>query len=281
MSASLTAQARAAEWYADRMGWAVFPLHSIGPEGCSCPKGWNCESAGKHPRTLNGLNDASTVLGTVARWWRTWPDANVGTVTGIVSGFVVLDVDLKDGRDGQLALELLEKEHGQLPETVESVTGSGGRHLFFQHPATTEIKNRTAIRPGLDVRGDGGYVVVPPSVHASGRTYQYEASSGPRDVEIAEPPKWLLELIQTPHGDGAKRAEPVGDTILVGARNASLTSLAGTMRRRGLAAEEMLPTLQAVNERRCAPPLPPASLERICRSVERYVPAAPIGGGLR
>ncbi len=142
-----------------RRGWAVFPLHTPDSSGtCSCKKGAKCGDSGKHPRTKNGLNDASADPAQVARWWSRWPEANIGIVCGAVSGLVVIDVD---GPDGEESLEALAAELGPLPETVEALTGEG-RHLYFNHPGV-EIRPSTGeIGPALDVRGDGGYVVGPP-----------------------------------------------------------------------------------------------------------------------
>ena len=95
MSNDLTRLARAAEWYAEKKGWQVFPLHTITADGCSC-RNKECDRQGKHPRTEHGLHDASTDIGDIARWWRTWPDANIGIRTGSASGLVVLDVDVKE-----------------------------------------------------------------------------------------------------------------------------------------------------------------------------------------
>ena len=271
MSNDLTRLARAAEWYAEKKGWQVFPLHTITADGCSC-RNKECDRQGKHPRTEHGLHDASTDIVDIARWWRTWPDANIGIRTGSASGLVVLDVDVKDDRDGAQALETLEEEHGKLPDTVEAITGSGGRHLLFRHPGDREIKNRNDMLPGLDVRADGGYIVAAPSLHLSGRAYEYEASSGPRDIEVAALPEWLLkEIVGTNgNGHGNARAEPVPIVIAKGGRNATLASLAGTMRRRSATEAEILAFLEVANRDRCSPPLPDTEVSKIAWSVSRY-----------
>ena len=98
-------------------------------------------------------------------WFRRWPDANVAIVTGAVSGLVVIDIDPKHG--GEQSLTELEREHGPLPKTVEAITGGGGHHLYFAHPGG-EVRNKVGLAPGIDLRGDGGYIVAPPSLHASG-----------------------------------------------------------------------------------------------------------------
>jgi hypothetical protein len=126
----------------------------------------------------------------VRRWWRRWPRANLGVVTGAVSGLVVLDVDPRHG--GGYSLAICEQLHGPLAHTVESLTGGGGQHLYFTHPGTA-VPCRP-IAPGLDVKGDGGLVVCPPSLHVSGRRYVWETRCAPDEIAVAEAPGWLLAM---------------------------------------------------------------------------------------
>lgn len=125
---------------------------------------------------------------TLHEWFRRSPDYNVGIVTGTLSGLVVVDVDPRHG--GNESLRKLEREHGSLPKTMESITGGGGRHLYFSHPGG-EVHNRTNIEPGIDLRGDGGCIVTPPSVHPSGKRYRWKKGHAPGEVEIARLPDWL------------------------------------------------------------------------------------------
>ncbi|MDP8974102.1 MAG: bifunctional DNA primase/polymerase [Actinomycetota bacterium] len=145
-----------------------------------------CEPGGKRPLTYNGFFDATTDIGRVKDWWDRWPDANVGVPTGKGSGLLVLDVDPRDG--GPESLAALERENGPLPETARARTGGGGVHVFFRYPAEKEVRNSAGwLGPGLDVRGEGGYVVVPPS-----RTQgDYGWIDRSRPVEAA----WLIERL--------------------------------------------------------------------------------------
>ena len=153
--------------YASR-GLSVLPLHSVNGEGCSCGDS-ECRTPAKHPRTPHGLKDATTDEETIRLWFRTYPAANLGLATGAVSGLWVLDVD---GDVGEKTLAKLQEEYEPLPRTIQQATGRG-RHLFFRYPGR-QIANRAgSIGPGLDVRGDGGYVVVAPSTHVSGATYEW------------------------------------------------------------------------------------------------------------
>jgi hypothetical protein len=267
-----TALLESALHYACR-GWPVFPLHSVEADHCSCRRD-SCRNAGKHPRTEHGLLDATTDLERIRSWWTAWPDANVGIPTGAAT-FVVLDVDPEKG--GTDSLAALVAQHGQLPATVEAATGGGGRHLCFQHPGGHLPNSASTLGPGLDTRGDGGYIVAAPSRHRSGRWYEWELSSHPDEVPLAPLPDWILtRLTASSNRNGAgPHAEPVDESIPEGARNATLASLAGTMRRRGMTAEEILDALRSVNQRRCVPPLGDDELQQIAASIGRYAPAEP------
>ena len=172
---------KAAQEYARRFGWAVFPCHSIKDGKCTCGKK-DCGSPGKHPRTRNGVKDASTDENQIESWWTQWPDANVAIAGGAVSGgLVILDIDPDHG--GADSFDELVDEHGQLPDTPEVLTGGGGRHLYFH--SEKKIPNLVGVLPGLDLRGDGGYVIAPRSTHISGRQYEWEAESRPDAIKPA------------------------------------------------------------------------------------------------
>jgi hypothetical protein len=125
---------------------------------------------------------------TLHDWFSRSPDYNVAVVTGSLSGLVVLDVDPRHG--GKESLVRLEREHGRLPKTVEAVTGGGGRHLYFSHPGG-EVRNRANIEPGIDLRGDGGCIVAPPSIHPSGKPYRWKKGRAPGELKLACLPDWL------------------------------------------------------------------------------------------
>lgn len=153
----------------------------------------------KIPILANWPQAATTDKKTIADWWTDYPDANIGCLTGRDSGIFVIDVDRHGDTDGQISLDDLEAQFGKLPDTVEQITGGGGRQIFFRYPAGATITNKTgsgAIAPGLEIKGDGGQVVLPPSIHPqTGRQYEWEASSHPADVEIVEAPEWLINII--------------------------------------------------------------------------------------
>lgn len=178
-----------------RRGWPVFPCHHPhSTSGCSCEDD-RCTSPGKHPRTRRGHLDASTHRSVIERWWSRWPQANVAIRTGGRGrggpGLLVVDVDPPHG--GESSLQQLVSEHRPLPVTRTAFTGGGGRHLYFTHPGGTVRNSAGALGPGLDVRGDGGYVIAPPSVHRSGAAYRW----GPVR-SLAPPPGWLVEMLALP-----------------------------------------------------------------------------------
>jgi putative DNA primase/helicase len=276
-------------------GWPVFPVHT--PTGdlakpCSCrrvtcpqigkhPCHKNtckyrgkhqchqsvCDSVGKHPRTTNGVHDASTDEAKIRQWWATWEDANIGVAPGKEACFFVLDVDPRNG--GDEALAALEHKHGRLPRTRTADTGGNGIHFLFKYP-TFPVKNYTGeLGPGLDIKSDGGSIVVAPSIHVSGKRYRWRNCA-----PIAGAPEWFLQLLR----EAARKSftigqGQIGETIPEGRRNVTLTSLAGTMRRRGLDAVEIEPSLLVVNERRCDPPLPEDEVRKVAAGVCRYEPA--------
>jgi putative DNA primase/helicase len=213
------------------------------------------------------VHDASTDEAKIRRWWETWEDANIGVATGKEAGFFALDVDPRKG--GAEALASLEVKYGKLPETRTADTGGGGVHHLFRYPGFA-VKNSTgALGPGLDIKGEGGAIVVAPSLHAGGNRYRWR-----NDAPIANAPEWFLRLLREARKSRANGSPGVGATIPEGYRNDTLTSLAGTMRRRGMGAEEIEAALLVTNNKRCDPPLAEDEVRKIASSVCRYKPAA-------
>lgn len=147
-------------------GWHVLPLHSIHEGKCTC--GQPCPHPGKHPRLPNGHKDASSDPAVVSEWWTRWPDANIG-VSLEPSNLIVLDIDVKRGAPGLSSLEAIDDE---IPETLTAETGSGGYHDFFVRPPDVRPARKIGFKPGIDLLGKG-YVVVSPSLHESGRRYEW------------------------------------------------------------------------------------------------------------
>ena len=174
---SITWKSRALKYAA--LGLHVHPLHTIVDGHCSCDAGSNCKHPGKHPRTHNGVKDATTDRKTIKAWWNSWPDANIGIATGRVSDIFVLDVD---GDAGKASLKELEAKHGSVPKTVTVKTGRG-RHLYFRRDGTRVGNSVGKLGEGIDVRGDGGYIVAAGSVHVSGADYRFADRRGLDEIE--------------------------------------------------------------------------------------------------
>lgn len=200
----------------------------------------------------------------IRRWWREDAQRNVAIVTGPISGLLVLDVDGPEGRESLRGLHL--------PATITATTGRGA-HYYFRHPGG-RVPNAVHILPGVDLRADGGYAVAPPSVHPSGRRYEWVPGLAPDDVELAPCPDWLLERLRPQARQGLSRTpEDWRRLVLEGAaegrRNNTVAALAGHLLRRGVDPWVVLGLLLGWNESRCRPPLPSAEVARTVDSVAR------------
>lgn len=230
-------------------GWLVFP----------------CVAGDKFPATHNGLLDACRDVERISRYWRAAPESNVAIRTGAQSGIVVLDVD--DVKGGLESLHQLEQRYSKLPETASIVTPRGGSHLYFRHPGF-EVKNTQGVPgPGLDIRGDGGYVLAPPSLVGQ-RPYQLDT-----EAEIAEMPAWLSQGLRTYQKRVGGKVDPAVwekmlQGIAEGGRNDSLTRLAGYLWSHNHPPGVVLGMIQTINRERCSPPLPDRDVHRIVESVQ-------------
>lgn len=159
---------------------------------CGCYKREECRTPGKHPQIKDWREIASSDPVLVAQWWRAWPRANVGLVTGGLARLVAIDID---GQIGRESLAALEQVHGPLPETLRQTTGreGGGEHFLFIVDDDFEmdkIRNRTKMAPGIDVRAEGGLIVAAPSIHPTGAQYTWRDAS----VPVASMPAWLIKI---------------------------------------------------------------------------------------
>jgi hypothetical protein len=204
----------------------------------------------------------------IAEWFRRWPAANIGIVTGEISNLIVLDVDPKHG--GDAALERLERKYGPLSATVEAATGGGGRHLYFAHPGGL-IRNRAGLAQGIDLRGDGGYIVAPPSIHPSGRLYEWVPGRTPDEIPLAPLPRWLMAPIQGPRIGRSLSdwRQLVRAGVTEGRRNSSVASLTGHLLWHGVDPDVALELLLAWNRMRCRPPLEDAEVAQVVASIAK------------
>lgn len=251
---------RAALWYVEN-GFAVFPL----------------APGSKRPVTQHGVNDWTDNPDNVRSWWASHPDHNVGLACGTPSGgLLVLDFDVDElaDKDGAATLREWERAHGELPATAVSVTGGGGMHYLYR-------TDRTNIRPsanaelGVDVRSDGSYIVAPPSVHSSGRRYEWQDPPWESPIATADGAVYdFLDHVQRNGGSDEGR-RPGGrfrlpDRIGEGGRDDTLFRYASHLRALGRSDEEILTSVAGANATRCDPPLPAPDVERIARSACRY-----------
>jgi putative DNA primase/helicase len=224
----------------------------------------------KQPLTPNGFHDATTDLAIIRLWWQRWPGADVATPTGQASGRIILDLDNRTGEhEGRRSLTALEAEYGELPDTPEVITPSGGAHIVFKAPPGVRIPcSAGKLGTGIDVRGDGGYVLIPGSAG-----YQWEAAHHPNDIPLADVPDWLLQRILPRGGNGTPSRTSGPDeleTIPQGRRNSTMTSHAGRLRSLGYSEAEIVGMLAVLNESRCTPPLDTDEIGRIARSAARW-----------
>lgn len=240
------------------LGWHVFPV----------------SHRDKRPLSAHGFHDATTDLAQIDRWWGDGSQAGIGIATGPVSGLVVVDIDPRNG--GDEALAALEAQFAAFPATIESATGGGGRHIFFMHPAPGDFAAIPSAKPwpGIDIKSTGGYVVAPYSTHPNGLKYHWKADCDPLDLQLAPIPQWLTEHLtkHPPRNAPQEPSEASERTFSEGERNDALASLAGTMRRRGMAPASILSALLEENKSRCLPPLSESEVATIAASVGRYTP---------
>jgi hypothetical protein len=219
-----------AEFYHDA-GFSVIPL----------------QARGKQPLIpWQEYQNKQATLEEIHEWFNQWKDANIGIITGRISNIIVLDIDGEEGWN------TIKENNLQIPPTWKVQTGKGA-HFYFKHPGG-EITNFVRRLPGIDLRGDGGYVVAPPSIHPSGRMYQWDNEL---KGEPAEPPEWLMQLLQQKE-ENIRRLEPEEwhKEVHEGERNNALTRRAGSLLARGLSEEETFSILLAWNKEYCKPPLP-------------------------
>ncbi len=238
-----------------RMGLAVFPIK---------PKS-------KHPLTAHGFNDASKDTQTIERWWDRWPSANIGIATGQVSGGLVvidLDVDEDRGIDGRVTLREWEARNGRLPgDTWLAITGRGGYHYFYK--TKDLVKNRAGLYEGIDIRGDGGYIVAPPSIHPNGHCYEWEQD--PLLYPLAEADEAVCGFLSPVPENWTSQPFTMLDQIPAGQRTDAMVKLLCSQQAKGLSDDAIKAAVRAENETKCVPPLTDQELEKeVFPALKRY-----------
>jgi len=234
--------------YAAR-GWHVIPL----------------EPSGKKPITKNGSKDATTSESQIQKWWAQWPTANIGLATGHC--FFVVDID------GPLGAQWA--EDNDLPQTLTART-SRGCHLYYSLPADFTVANSTGtLSEGVDVRGIGGYVVAPPSVHESGFVYHWEDEDYGFDISPASP--YLLDLLRPRESSSHAEKFSLPAVIGEGRRDDTLYKFACSLRAKTLMVEPEIRAQLAIANERCNPPLSSKDLDRIAASACKHPPGPSTG----
>lgn len=243
------------------LGVRVFPVWGVTAGRCHCgkfPCGENNKHAGKHPITRHGFKDASSDPEIIREWWSQHPAANIGAATGAVSGIVVLDAD---GPKGLASLKALDT-----PATTPFTKTGRGYQQFFAHPGPSfTIGNRAGLAPGLDVRGDGGYCILPPSRHALNVDYAWLTPL--HRMALAPLPEPLRALLVAPAGGEKKLRYRNVLEIPEGQRNDTLYRLGRSLVAKGITRAAIVAALLEENRARCRPPLPGADVRAIADHV--------------
>lgn len=260
-TSNLSNLGKAAVWYCEN-GFDIIPIAEMGKEPFT--------QVVKH-----GLRDSFNNPDDARKVWTRWPNLNIAIVCGAVSGnLVVLDFDEDDEKDvhGFDTLSDWEDEYGELPRTVTAVTGRGGMHYLYRtdrpiHPSVNHDK-------GVDVRGDGSYIVAPPSIHPNGTAYRWNAGEAPWEIEVAEADDNVLAFIEDiQRNGGVAQVEPeyerfvLPDLIKRGERNDVLYRYGCSLRSRGQSDEAIRALLRTTNTERCIPPFDDAEVLKIVRQV--------------
>ena len=241
--------------------FSVIPVHTIRDGRCSCGN-IDCDRPGKHPR----VNWKEYMLVAASKdqiriWWKQWPYANIGIVTGRVSNLAVVDVD---GPEGE---ESLKEAKIRLPVTPTVQTGGGGRHLYYQF--SERAKTGVGILTKVDIRAEGGYIVAPPSNHRSGNVYRWADGLSLESVELARFPDDLLEPETKSRKLDSEKHDKVNwsGRLEEGERNSELTKRAGSLLGKGYTRGDALEIILSLNETKCNPPLPAKEVQRIVNSI--------------
>ena len=234
--------------YATKYKWAVFPV----------------SQQTKKPLTPHGCKDAKKDPGAIRAWWKRYPDASIGIATGSASNLLVIDEDVDEdkGLNGVHEMQLWESDNGELPETVRAITGRGGAHLYF-HYVGKDLGNRAGVIEGVDVRGEGGYIIAPPSIHPNGTQYEWECD--PEETELSDiddTVKKLLALTKKTPGQKFKLPKRIES----GQRNATLYRFACSLQAQGLTDEAITAAVMAENDVRCTEPLSEEEVNQIIGS---------------
>lgn len=254
-----------------QLGLEVFLVHYANNGRCSCQKE-SCQHIAKHPMTQNGFKDATTDENQINEWWTKYPQANIGIRTGQASDLFVLDIDERNG--GMESFENLIIQVPGLLNLEPVITGGNGLHYYFSLQKgwpTEKCVNGIKGFHGIDFKGEGGYVVAPPSIHQSSNPYSFSD-----EVKTLQRPHLPSELLPILHGAKNQTGghQDLSAKIPEGKRNPTLFQLAQTWHYQSDNADKILNQLRSENQRRCVPPLADPELQEITKNVKKYSSAS-------
>lgn len=223
--------------YATKYKWAVFPV----------------SQKTKKPLTPHGCKDAKKDPGAIRSWWKRYPDASIGIATGSASNLLVIDEDVDEdkGLNGVHEMQIWETDNGELPETVRAITGRGGAHLYYRYEGK-DLGNRAGVIEGVDIRGEGGYIIAPPSIHPNGTQYEWECD--PEETEISDINDTIKKLLAITKKSSREKFK-LPKIIESGQRNSTLYRFACSLQSQGLTDEAITAAVMAENDTRCKEPL--------------------------
>ena len=209
-----------------------------------------------------------------------WPNSNIGIATGQPNGLLVVDVDPRNGGDD--SFDRLVDQHGKFPDTVEGLTGGGGRHLLYSYPQDGVPISGSVLADGIDIKSDGGYIVVAPSLHISGKRYEWELLSGPFENAVVPPPGWMVDVLRSASApseltvsksNGADLSE-VLNGVPVGERNDTMFRYFCRLREKNLTwAECVVLGREVIGASPSDPPFPEIEILQCLESAFRYKPS--------
>lgn len=257
-------------------GIIAIPAHTPTEYGCSCYRGKECTSPGKHPcadeRGIKRTSPTEHVL----KWISKYREINLAVLTGKESGILILDVDKKSG--GFDSLKYLESTFSSLPQTWITETGGGGKHFWFKYNGN-DIGNPTGFKKGIDIRCNGGIAIAPSSLHSSGNYYRWSDEFHPAWTELAPTPQWLIDLIKNKTSTSSKNSYNSKEKFNLrslffedlhnGQRNSRILSMGGHLIARKVDPYVVTELMLAVNSHRCKPALKPEEIINIIRSICR------------
>ena len=238
------------------LGIPVVAMHEVVNGVCSCIKGKDCDHAGNHPRTLHGLVDATSDAAKIRQWFTRWPGANLAIATG--DGVVVVDIDRHEADGMERWAKLCSNADYAPVGCADVVTGGGGHHLYFRlNGAKPRSRN---LGGGVEIKAAGACVTVPPSIHKSGKMYEWvKPLAGPESL-----PEFPAFLLEPPVRVSSDASIPRGE------RNNTLASLAGKLWRAGISPAALEAALLAENASKCNPPLSDSDVRAIAKSISKY-----------